>query len=192
MRETIEQHEKSLDDPSVCELLPVRDYLDGVMVRINGAFVAGYELRGVNAYFASDEERDGNKVMMEALLKSLPEQSMRIQIRYEVVEDLGDLLSAYTEQNRLQDGADAGAVHALDATRLENWETKAEDGHYLRPLLHIYFIWDPRVHHRVMGKPDRRPLNLSLSVLSAKTAIQRSREEHARLVAEFESLLTGI
>jgi len=190
MPETIEQHEKSLNDPSVCELLPVRDYLDGVMVRTNGAFVAGYELRGVNAYFASDEDRDRNKMMLEALLKSVPEQSMRMQIRYEVVEDLGDLLSAYTEQNRL--GDDADTVHALDAARLENWGAQAEDGHYLRPLLHVYFIWDPRLHHRVMGKRDRRPLNLSPSALSAKSAVQRSRQEHARLVAEFESLLGGI
>jgi hypothetical protein len=186
----MEQHENSLNDPSVCELLPVRDYLDGVMVRTNGALVAGYELRGVHAYFASDEERERNKVMMEALLKAIPEQSMRMQIRYEVVEDLGDLLAAYTEQNRL--GDDAEAIHALDAMRLGAWGAKAESGHYLRPLLHIYFIWDPRVHHLVMGKPDKRPLNLSLSALSAKSAIQRSRQEHARLVAEFESLLTGI
>jgi hypothetical protein len=30
--------------------------------------------------------------MLEALLRSLPEQSMRVQFRYEVVEDMGDLL----------------------------------------------------------------------------------------------------
>jgi hypothetical protein len=190
MPETIEQHEKSLDDPSVCELLPVRDYLDGIMVRTSGAFVAGYELRGVNAYFASDEGRERNKLMMDALLRSIPEQSMRMQIRYEVREDLGDLLPSYTEQNRLVD--ESAAIHLLDATRLESWGSKTEHGYYMRPLLHIYFIWDPRVHHRVMGKPDRRPMSLSLSALSTKYAIQRSREQHERLVAEFESLLAGI
>jgi len=30
---TWEQHEKKLDDPALCELLPVRDYLDNVLVR---------------------------------------------------------------------------------------------------------------------------------------------------------------
>src|SRR6266404_83669 len=139
MPETIEQHEKSLDDPSVCELLPVRDYLDGVMVRTNGAFVAGYELRGVNAYFASDEGRERNKLMMDALLRSIPEQSMRMQIRCEVREDLGDLLPSYMEQNRLVD--ESAAIHLLDATRLESWGSKTEHGYYVRPLLHIYFIW---------------------------------------------------
>ena len=55
---TREQHEKQLDDPALCEQLPVRDYLDNVLVRTSGALVAGYELRGITSYFASDEERD--------------------------------------------------------------------------------------------------------------------------------------
>ena len=37
---TQEQHEKKLQDPALCEQLPVRDYLDNVMVRTNGALVA--------------------------------------------------------------------------------------------------------------------------------------------------------
>jgi type IV secretory pathway VirB4 component len=185
---TLEQHEKKLQDPAVCELLPVRDYLDGVMVRTNGALVAGYELRGINSYFASDGERDQNKGMLGALLKSIPEQSMTMQIRYEVVEDLGNLLGNYVAQDRL----DQEAVCALDATRLEAWGKKAESGHYLRPLLHIYFIWDPRIHHRVTGKGQKQAINFSVSALSSKAAIQRSRQEHERLLAEFESLLSGM
>ncbi len=43
---TLEQHERKLHDPALCEQLPVRDYLDNVVVRTNGAFVAGYELKG--------------------------------------------------------------------------------------------------------------------------------------------------
>jgi len=89
---TQEQYDKKLEDPALCEQLPVRDYLDGVAVRTNGALVAAYELKGITSYFGSDEERDRSKVMLGALLKSIPEQSMRLQVRYEVVEDLGNLL----------------------------------------------------------------------------------------------------
>src|SRR6266446_3224277 len=60
---TWEQQQKKLEDPPLCEQLPVRDYLDRVMVRTNGAFVAGYELRGLASYFASDEGRDRGKLM---------------------------------------------------------------------------------------------------------------------------------
>jgi type IV secretory pathway VirB4 component len=182
---TWEQHEKKLDDPALCELLPVRDYLDNVLVRTSGALVAGYELRGITSYFASDHERDRSKVMLGALLKSIPEQSIRVQVRYEVVEDVGKLFEVYTAQDH--SGNEIGQT--LDAVRLEAWAQKAEAGHYLRPLLHIYLIWDPGIHHRVTGKATRRTSSWSLS---AKTAIERSRRDHEELLAEFESLLVGI
>ncbi len=182
---TLEKHDRKLQDPAVCELLPVRDYLDGVMVRTSGALVAGYELRGVNSYFGSDEERDRNKGMLGALLKSIPEQSMRMQIRYEVVEDLGNLLENYAAQNRMA----SETVRTLDFTRLRTWNAKVESGHYLRPVLHVYFIWDPRIHHRVTGKRQKQAINFSLS---ARASIERSRREHEKLLAEFESLLVGI
>jgi hypothetical protein len=75
---TLEQYERKLQDPALCEQLPVRDYLDNILVRTNGAFVAGYELKGLTSYFASDEGRDRGKLMLEALLRSLPEQSMKV------------------------------------------------------------------------------------------------------------------
>ena len=97
--------------------------------------------------------------MLGALLKSIPEQSMRVQVRYEVVEDVGNLFEVYTAQDR--SGSEIGQT--LDAVRLEAWEQKAEAGHYLRPLLHIYLIWDPAIHHRVTGKATRRSPSWSLS-----------------------------
>src|SRR6266852_1913963 len=183
---TQEQYDKKLEDPALCEQLPVRDYLDNVAVRTNGALVAGYELKGITSYFGSDEERDRSKVMLGALLKSIPEQSMRLQVRYEVVEDLGNLLELYTAQDR--SGHDV--TIALDAFRMEAWRQKVEAGHYLRPVLHIYFIWDPKIHHRVTGKSESSPINLWS--LSARAGIERSRQEHEELLAEFESLLVGI
>ena len=115
---TQEQHDKKLDDPAVCEQLPVRDYLDNVMIRTNGAFVAGYELRGVTSYFASDQERNRAKTMLAALLKAIPEQSMRLQIRYEVVEGLGDLLDRYRAEKK----SEQLEVSILDEARIENWQ----------------------------------------------------------------------
>jgi hypothetical protein len=183
---TLEQHEKTLREPALCEQLPVRDYLDNVVVRTNGAFVAGYELRGLTSYFASDEGRDRGKLMLEALLRSLPEQSMRVQIRYEVVEDLGDLLEEYV---RAQHSEREEAV-ALDELRIERWRNKETSGLYMRPLLHVFFMWDPVLHHRLSGKPLKP--NGDIFSLSARKAIERSRQEHRDLLAEFESLLRGV
>lgn len=185
MHLTQEQFEKRLDDPALSEQLPVRDYLDDVMVRTAGALVAGYQLRGINSYFGSDQDRNRGKVMLGALLKAIPEQSMRVQIRYEVVENIGDLLEQYQAQNR----SDHEIANTLDSLRVAGWLQKAADGYFQRPLVHAYFIWDPRIHHHVTGKTGKRSLTWGLS---ARRSIERSRREHDELVAEFESLLVGI
>jgi hypothetical protein len=183
---TLEQYERKLQDPALCEQLPVRDYLDNILVRTNGAFVSGYELKGLTSYFASDEGRDRGKLMLEALLRSLPEQSMKVQIRYEVVEDLADLLGQYVAGQR----SERSEVIELDALRVERWRGKEEDGSYMRPILHVYFIWDPVLHHRIIGKP-LKPKG-DLFTLSARRCVDRSWREHQDLLAEFESLLGGV
>jgi hypothetical protein len=183
---TAEQYERKLTDPALCEQLPVRDYLDNLVVRTNGAFVAGYELKGLASYFASDEGRDRDKLMLEALLRSLPEQSIRLQFRYEVVEDLGGLLDQYIAGQH----SERAEVITLDELRVELWMEKEATGCFMRPLLHAYFIWDPLIHHRVAGKPLKPSSNPF--ILSARKSIDRSRREHEQLLAEYESLLRGV
>ena len=115
------------------KLLPLRDLPDGdnVMVRTNGAFVAGYELRGILAYFATDGERNQTKSMLEALFRSVPDVSMRIQFRYEISEHLGDLLDSYVNQQR----AEQSEVMALDTHRLRMWREKEQSGFYFENRL---------------------------------------------------------
>ena len=55
---------------------------------------------------------------------------------------------------------------------------------------HVYFIWEPVLHHRIIGKP-LKPQGEIFS-LSARKCIERSRQEHQDLLAEFESLLGGV
>ena len=78
---TLRQHPASLHEPAFCELLPVRDFLDNVIVRSNGAFVAAYELGGIKSYYHSDGARNATKFSFEALVRSLAERSMRMQVR---------------------------------------------------------------------------------------------------------------
>jgi hypothetical protein len=183
---TLEQHEQKLREPALCELLPVRDYLDNIMVRTDGSFVAGYELKGLTTYFASDEDRDRGKLMIESLLRSLPEQSMRVQFRYEVVEDLGNLLDKYIAGQC----SEREEVISLDVLRIERWKSKEQAGAYMRQILHVYFIWDAALHHRIIGKPLRPQGNIFN--FSSRKSIERTRQHHRDLLAEFESLLRGI
>ena len=125
MPTTIEQHERLLHQPAFCELLPVRDIIHDVIVRTTGALVAGYELSGINSYYHNDEGRNRTKLAIEALIRSLPERSMRMQVRFEVTEGLGDLLDDYKKQLRTQnpillalDRSEIGSVADARAGRL--------------------------------------------------------------------------
>ena len=185
---TLRQWEDSLRQPALCELLPVRDYLDGCIIRTNGSFVAGFEAVDLNTFFHSDETRNRTKETLEALVRALPERSMRLQVRYEVTEGHGDLTERYVREQRIENPV----LQALDRERLRLWNGREEEGHYLRRRFHLYFIWNPDVHH---DSPDfewrKTRRAASRWSLSANKCIQRTHREHEDLLSEFESLMAG-
>jgi type IV secretory pathway VirB4 component len=186
---TYAEHEKGMKSPAVCELLPLRDLPEGdnVMVRTNGAFVAGYELRGILGYFATDSDRNQTKAMLEALFRSVPDVSMRIQFRYEISEHLGDLLDNYIHELR----AEQSEVMALDAHRMSMWREKERCGYYFENRLYVYLIWDPSIHAKLYHSAEQNRKLVGFT-LNQRNAIQRMRKEHETCLAEFESILRGI
>src|SRR5438270_3874281 len=125
MPQTLRQWEDSLRQPALCELLPIRDYLDGCIIRTNGCFVAGYEKSGLNTFFHADETRNRTKEALEALVRSLPERSMRMQVRYEITEGSGKLPERYAKANQSENPV----LQALDRERLRQWRGREEEGH---------------------------------------------------------------
>ena len=93
--QTSKRYEEAMRKPALCELLPVREYLDGVMVQIDGSLVAGYELTGLNSFYHDDEMRNRSKHSLEALIRSLPERSMRLQMRFEIAQGIGPARTEY-------------------------------------------------------------------------------------------------
>ena len=186
---TYTEHDRKLKVPAVCELLPLRDLPlgDNVLVRTNGAFVAGYELRGILGYFATDGDRNQTKAMLEALFRSVPDVSMRIQFRYEISEHLGDLFDSYVNEQR----ASQPEVTALDAHRLRMWREKEQAGYFFENRLQVYYVWDPRIHAKLYHSAEQNR-KLGGFTLSQAKAIQRARKEHETYRAEFESILRGI
>ena len=95
---TGQEYNKSLGQPPLCEQLKVRDITDDLFIQVNGSFVAGYKVSGINSYYASDEERNRTKLALEALVRSLPERSMRMQARFEISEGVADLIGRYNRE----------------------------------------------------------------------------------------------
>ena len=185
---TMEQYEKSLAAPALCEQLRIRDLLDDVAIQLDGSLVAAYELNGMHSYYASDEMRNRTKNSLEALVRSLPERSMRMQIRFEIAEGAGDLLARY---NREQ-GNESPILQELDRLHAEHWRSKDASGLYLRHLLHVYFIWNPRIHHQSPDFEWKKKMRGSSVSLAVTKCIERTRREHEDLLSEFNSVMAGV
>src|SRR5208283_6109744 len=136
--------------------------VDDVAIQLDGSLVAGYELGGEHSYYASDEMRNRSKNALEALLRALPERSMRMQVRFEIAEGAGDLITRY---NREQQNPNA-VLQAVDREQSDVWLKKNAEGYYLQHMLHFCFIWDPRIHHQspeVEWKKKMRGSSFSMS-----------------------------
>jgi hypothetical protein len=191
---TTAQHDAAKKGPALYDLLAVRDFLDNIMVRLDGSYVAGYRIGGALTYFGDDDTRNETKTMIEALLRTVPEESMRIQFRYEVVGTTNGQINRYTAFRRTEHPA---AIQ-LDEDRERIWQEKERVGDFLTRIAGIYFIWNPDKHRRMMAANDvaqarKKTANNGLQfTLSKKKAVERERKEHEEILAQFESVMMGV
>jgi len=177
----------------MAELFPIRDHLDNVMVRSDGGYyVAGYSLEGAMTYYGSGEIRNKLKDDLDSLLRTIPEESMRVQVRYEITDTLDNELESYVEARR----TDYEPALLLDMERERLWRERANNGDYLSRKLRIYFIWNPEAYRRTLmasGTPMNGVFGKSktLSPIMSQ-CIRRERQEHEELLMHFEALLQGI
>ena len=175
---TLEQYEKSLTAaPPLCEQLRIRDLLDDVAIQLDGSFVAGYELGGQHSYYASDEMRNRAKNALEALVRSLPERSMRMQVRFEIAEGAGDLVSRYNREQRNE----SPVLEAIDRLHVDHGEAKTERGCTSATSARIFHL-EPEDPSPVAGLGvEEEECGVGRLSLSASKCIERTRREHEDL-----------
>ena len=181
------QHEFELHNPAMAEELRIRDILDGVAVMMSGVFVAAYELSGLYSYYHTEEMRNRAKESLEAVLRSMPERSMRFHLRFEIRQDTGDVIRRYADCTRSSNTV----LASIDEERRTRWLEKETAGEFLDYRLYAMFYWDPLTHQSEPGHEWEEKLRRTWSLSTGK-CIQRTRAEHDRLIAEFTSLLVGI
>jgi type IV secretory pathway VirB4 component len=181
------QHEFELHNPALSDELRIRDILESVAVMTRGAFVAAYELSGVHSYYHTEDQRNRAKESFEAVLRSMPERSMRFHLRFEIRQDTGDVLRRYMDRTRNSNVV----LASIDEERRSRWSEKETAGEFLDYRLYAMFYWDPVIHQSEPGREWEEKLRRSWSLSTGK-CIQRTRVEHERLMAEFTSLLAGI
>jgi hypothetical protein len=75
--------------------------------------------------------RNRMKNALEILVRSLPERSMRMQMRFELVQGLRDLRYRYNREQR----SDNAISQSLDRLRFDAWAQEEDATYYLRPVL---------------------------------------------------------
>src|SRR2546427_8340018 len=135
------QHELELHSPALCEELRIRDILDSVAVMASGAFVAAYELSGIHSYYHTEDMRNRAKESLEAVLRSMPERSMRFHLRFEIRQDTGDVIRRYADSAR---GSNV-VLASIDEERCSRWSEKEAAGEFLDYRLYAMFSWDPLI-----------------------------------------------
>src|SRR5436190_15282148 len=181
------QHEFELHNPALCEELRIRDILDDVVVMTSGAFVAAYELSGVHSFYHTEEMRNRAKESFEAVLRSMPERSMRLHLRFEIRQDTGGVIRQYAGCARNSNLV----LGSIDAERCARWLEKEAAGEFLDHRLYAILYWDPAIHESDPGHEWQEKLSRNFS-LSASKCIRRTRTEHDRLLSEFTSILAGV
>jgi len=184
---TSKAREAELRNPPLCEELRVRDILDHLVVTTSGAFAAAYELSGIHSQYHEDETRNRTKQSLEAVLRALPERSMRMHLRFEIRQDAGDAIDGYIRSSRTENTV----LREIDKDRCAQWREKEGAGEFLDFRLHLVFRWDPQVHQVQANQEWEQRLRRNWK-LSAPRAVERAHEEHEKLVGEFESILAGI
>ena len=86
----------------------------------------------------------------------------------------------------------SAVLQAVDREQSDVWLKKNAEGYYLQHMLHFYFIWDPRIHHQSPELEWKKKMRGASFSMSASKCIERSRREHEDLVAEFNSLMSGV
>jgi type IV secretory pathway VirB4 component len=188
---------------SLAARLPISEIRDGLIVRRDGSFCAGWECSGVATQFADAERLEAVSSALDAFIKSIRHPEIEFQFRYVIDHETARLLQ---ERKRVSNCANSPAAW-LEENRLSFWRSAIDAGQMRSIRLLVFLCWKPKqawetrsavsrfaaafwqglVHHG-FGKLES-VLRSALQELRTKVVVQRNREEHNHLVAEFNQII---
>ncbi|MGH9640829.1 MAG: hypothetical protein ACRD3Q_00240, partial [Terriglobales bacterium] len=193
--------ERSLS--SLAARIPISDIRDELIVRRDGSFCAAWECAGIATQFADAERLESLGSGLDAFIKGIRHPEIELQFRYVIDWQTPQVLderkasgncvnspAAWLEENRLsfwRSSIDAGQVRSIrllvfiswKPTR--NWETRSATSRFAVAL------WQGLAHDG-LGK-IATVLRMAVAEARTKALVQRNREDHNRLVAEFNQIL---
>jgi hypothetical protein len=188
---------------SLAARVPISEIRDNLIVRRDGSFCAGWECSGVATQFADAERLEALSSALDAFIKSIRHCNIELQFRYVInyeaprlLEDrkaLGNCLNApaaWLEENRVsfwRSAIDAGQIRSVGLVALLSWKPKHAWKTSSAASRFASALWQGLVQDGFGKLPDI--LRAALNEGRTRGLVQRNREEHNRLVAEFNQVL---
>ena len=188
---------------SLATRIPVSEIRDDLIVRRDGSFCTGWECSGVATQFASLERIEAVSSALDVFIKGIRHPQIELQFRYLIDHDRPQVLldrkadahwvnssAAWLEENRLsfwRSAIDAGHLRSIKLIALLSWKpTRTWD---TRSAMSRFAtaVWEGLVQQGVSKLPAI--VRAALSDAKTNALVRRNREEHYRLVAEFNQLL---
>src|SRR5690348_15359986 len=125
---------------SLAARVPISDIRDGLIVRRDGSFCAGWECSGVATQFSDAERLEAVSAAFDAFIKGIRHPEIELQFRYlidcetpRILEErkaLGNCANSpagWLEENRLsfwRSAIDAGQMRSIRLVALVSWKPK--------------------------------------------------------------------
>ena len=195
--------ESELKLSSLAVRVPISEIRDGVIVRRDGSFCAGWECSGVATQFADAERLEAVSAAFDAFIKGIRHPEIELQFRYlvdyetprvlEMRKALGNCANSpagWLEENRLsfwRSAIDAGQMRSIRLLAFVSWKPKHAWETRSAASRFAAALWQGLVQDG-FGK-FAKLVRAALKEARTTGLLQRNREEHNRLVAEFNHIL---
>ncbi len=188
---------------SLAARIPISDIRDDLIVRRDGSFCAGWECVGTATQFADAERLESLSSSLDAFIKGIRHPEIELQFRYQIGYETPKVLderkaqsnsvnspAAWLEENRVsfwRSAIDAGQIRSIRLLVFlawkpsRTWETRSAGSRFAAAF------WQGLAQERFGKLPSI--LRTALNESRTKALVQRNRQEHNRLVAEFNQIL---
>ena len=188
---------------SLAARVPVSEIRDGLIVRRDGSFCAGWECSGIATQFASAERLEAVSGTLDAFIKGIRHPEVEFQFRYLIDYETPRVL----EGRKALGNCANSAAGWLEENRLSFWRAGIDGGQMRSIRLLVFVSWKPKHTWETRSAASRFAAalwqglvqdglrKLANSVRSAlketrtTALVQRNRKEHNRLVAQFNHIL---
>lgn len=188
---------------SLAARIPISEIRDDLIVRRDGSFCAGWECVGTATQFADAERLEALSSSIDAFIKGIRHPEIELQFRYEIEYEMPKVLDERTSRSNCVNSPAAW----LEENRVSFWRSAIDAGQMRSIRLLAFLSWRPSRTWETRSAGSRfatafwqglaqegfgklpRITRAALNGSRTRALVQRNRQEHNRLVAEFNHIL---